>query len=759
MNSRFDWQLSKQAEAGTTAEVGRELGVSPLLAQLLVQRGITEKATWDQYTHPSLDNLHDPFELHDMDIAVARITKAVENGEQITIYGDYDVDGITSTTIMKEALESIGADPAIYIPNRFDDGYGPNLDVYKRLAETGTQLLITVDNGVSGADQIAWAMANGMDVVVTDHHELPDKLPEAVAVVHPRYPGTNYPFGDLSGAGVAFKVATALLGEVPAESCDLAALGAIADVVSLTDENRTFVQIGLQMIRENPRVGLKALFEIAGIDQATLNETTVGFAIAPRLNAIGRLGDATPGVKLLSTFDPHEASELAQDIDQQNKKRQKLVADIAEQAEAMAVSPDNKERAGLVLAGEGWHQGVVGIVASRIVELTGKPTIILSIDSQNDVAKGSGRSVPSFHLFKGLQSCSDLLDHFGGHAMAAGLSLKPERVDAFREAFAKAAAKYVNTDEQPPLTIDARVDASAITMANYEELQQLAPYGAGNPQPVFSMTPDVVDGVKQIGQAGKHLRFRVDGGVGAIAFGMGKLANDIENAQKVKIAFTLGLNTFRGNSNLQLEIKDVGLQQDQVLDLRGPSLETQQLMQPHNYAFFNARIMRAMQTRYTFGGPVSLVSDLPAGATDVVLVDMPANEKELAAVMRTVALPVSVLFYASPAATVAIPSRNEFGSVLHFIQQHPNFDKHKLGELARETHMNLNQVILAVQVFLELNFVTIKSALISAVDSPARKQLASAPAYQARQEELRLMKTLQTASRGDLRSTLLNYRR
>ncbi|WDF83761.1 single-stranded-DNA-specific exonuclease RecJ [Lacticaseibacillus pabuli] len=759
MNSRFDWQLGKQAEAGATAEVGRELGVSPLLAQLLVQRGITDKATWEKYTHPSLENLHDPFALHDMDLAVARITKAVENGEQITIYGDYDVDGITSTTIMKEALESIGADPAIYIPNRFEDGYGPNLTAYKRLAETGTQLLITVDNGVSGAEPIAWAMANGMDVIVTDHHELPDKLPDAVAVVHPRYPGTDYPFGDLSGAGVAFKVATALLGEVPMESCDLAALGAIADVVSLTDENRTFVQIGLQMMRENPRTGLQALFEVAGIDQATLDETTVGFAIAPRLNAIGRLGDATPGVKLLSTFDPTEASRIAAEIDEENKKRQKLVSDIADEAEAMAISPDNQERAGLVLAGEGWHQGVVGIVASRIVELTGKPTIILSVDSEKDEAKGSGRSVPSFHLFKGLQTCSELLDHFGGHAMAAGMSLKASNIDAFREAFAKAAADFVNPNDRLPLAVDERVDASAITMANYEELQQLAPYGPDNPQPVFTMAPNVIDGVKQIGQNGKHLRFRVDGGFGAIAFGMGNMAADLASAQKVKIAFTLGLNTFRGNSSLQLEIKDIGLQQDQVLDWRGPSLETQQLMQTHNYAFFNARTMHAMQTRYTFGGPVSLVSDLPAGAEDVVLVDMPANEAQLSAAMRSVALPVTVLFYASPAATVAVPSRAEFGSVLHFIQKHPNFDKHKLGQLARETHMNLNQVILAVQVFLELNFVTIKSALISAVDSPARKQLSSAPAYQARQEELRLIKNLQTASRGDLRSTLLNYRR
>ncbi|WP_225419222.1 single-stranded-DNA-specific exonuclease RecJ [Lacticaseibacillus songhuajiangensis] len=758
MNSHYDWQLDKQADARTTAELAAQLHVSPLLAALLTQRGITDASAWEHFAKPDMADLHDPFALHDMQKAVDRITAALENGEKITIYGDYDVDGLTSTTIMKEAIESIGGDPEIYIPNRFSDGYGPNLDVYKRLQANGTQLLITVDNGVSGKEQIAWAMANGMDVVVTDHHELPDELPDAVAVVHPRYPGSHYPFGDLSGAGVALKVASALLGEVPVESFDLAALGAIADVVSLVDENRIFAQVGLQMLRDQPRVGLAALMEVAGVDPSTADEMTVGFAIAPRLNAIGRLGDATPGVRLLSTFDEDEAKELATKIDATNKKRQQLVSDIADAAEEMAETPENQAASALVLAGEGWHQGVVGIVASRIVEKTGKPTIILAIDPETGEAKGSGRSIPAFHLFKGLQKAAGVLDHFGGHAMAAGLSLPVAKIPELREILSTAAAEVVGEGSKPPLAISARVEASDISIDNYNALRQLAPFGAANPQPVFSVTASAIDDIKQIGQNGKHLRFRVNGSYGAIAFGMGNLASDLASAQKVKLAFTLGLNTFRGNTSLQLEIKDIGIQQDDVVDWRGPSLERQQLLHPHTYAFFDKRVMRLLQSKANFGGPVMAVDELPAAAANVVLVDMPRSEEELVNAMRTVELPVSVLFYASPVATIALPTRAEFGAVLQFLRQNPNFDKHKLGVVAKTVHMNVNQVILAVQVFFQLNFVTINGAFITAVTNPQRQQLQTAPAYVQRQAELRLAEHLQTASRGALRTELLGYR-
>ncbi len=758
MDSRYDWQLQAEPDQALIQKLVDGLQVTPMVAKLAAERGIRTPEQWAHFTQPHLEDLHDPFALHDMEKAVERIMAAIEGGEQITIYGDYDVDGLTSTTIMKEALESIGAEPNIYIPNRFTDGYGPNRDVYERLQAAGTQLLITVDNGVSGHDEIAWAMANGMDVVVTDHHELPEVMPEAVAVVHPRYPGSDYPFGELSGAGVALKVATALLDEVPVESIDLAALGAIADVVSLTDENRIFVQIGLQMLRESPRTGIAALLAVARVDPATVDETTVGFAIAPRLNAIGRMGDATPGVTLLSTFDQEEAETLAAKIDKTNRERQGLVAEIADVALAEAQQPENAAKSALVIAHEGWHQGVLGIVASKVVEATGKPALILTIDPETGVAKGSGRSVPAFHLFKGLQKGADLMTHFGGHAAAAGMSLPATNIAALQDVLSAAAAPVLKEHPKMPLTVSGRVDAADVTPAAYRALRQLAPFGEGNPQPVFTVVPRVVDGIRQIGADGKHLKFRVDGTLGAIGFGFGALAGQIGAAEKVKLAFTVGENTYQGNTSLQLEIKDVQVQANDVVDLREPMLTANRVAGAATYVFFDPVVARRLTNRFSFGGPTVLASQLTENTANVVLVDVPRTKAELANVMQKVQLPVSVLFFATPADLVELPTREEFGAVLRYLRQHPQFDKHKLAVLARDCHMNSGQVILAVQVFFQLKFVTIEGALISVVMNPEKHALDEAPAYQERKVALALAKHLQTVGRAALQTELLRYR-
>lgn len=757
VSGKYDWQLLPQAEPAEIKRVAQELGVTPLLANILVQRGITDADAWANFTQPELSRLHDPMLMHDMGKAVARITAAIENGEHITIYGDYDVDGITSATIMKEALESIGADPEVYIPNRFADGYGPNLAAYQRLAANGTQLVITTDNGIAGAEPIAWAMANGMDVVVTDHHELAPTLPEAVAVVHPRYPGSEYPFGQLSGAGVALKVATALLGEVPVESIDLAALGAVADVVSLTDENRIFVQVGLQMMRNNPRVGLAALMEAARVDPATVNEITIGFALAPRLNAIGRMGDATEGVTLLSTFDEDEAKLLAGKINQTNSERQALVKSIYAEASAMARDDQHRDLAALVLAHPDWHQGVLGIVASRIVEDTGKPTVILSIDPASGEAKGSGRSVAGYNLFDGLNASRDLMTHFGGHAMAAGLSLPVDQVAALQEALAKdAAGANIGT---PKLAIAAQVDVQDLTMDAYRELRRLAPFGEGNLEPSFALNTSAVDDVAQMGADKSHLRFRVGGSIRAVDFGAGDLAEGLSAAQKVKVAFHLATNTYKGNTSLQLMVQDIQMQSDQVIDMRMPQLTQSQVAGAHTYVFFNPRLAKQLTQRLQFGGPTVMTNQLTTGTTDVVLVDLPSSEAELAATVQRVDLPVGALFFAPAKQILAIPSRSEFGAVLRFLSAHPRFDKHQLPMVARATHLDTSQVIFAVQVFLQLKFVTIDDGVfISTVSHPQKQALEDAPVYQERVAQLGLARRLRTASRADLRTTLLRYR-
>ena len=322
MKSRYTWQYLPQPRAALVTELAEKCQLAPAVVRLLINRGLTDQTTIEKFLNPGVDQLHDPLLLFDMQKAVDRIRQAIEANQLITVYGDYDADGVTSTSIMLETLESLGANVNIYIPDRFNEGYGPHESSFKQLLDAGTQLIVTVDNGISGNAPIAYAQAQGVDVIVTDHHELPPELPPAFAIVHPRHPQGHYPFGDLSGVGVAFKVARALLEETAVDSFDLAAIGTIGDLVSLTDENRALVSLGLQQLQQSTRPGITALCEVAGIEQAKIDEQSIGFAIAPRLNALGRLGDAKDGVKLLTTFDPDEATELAKFVQTQNERRQ-----------------------------------------------------------------------------------------------------------------------------------------------------------------------------------------------------------------------------------------------------------------------------------------------------------------------------------------------------------------------------------------------------------------------------------------------------
>ena len=360
VKAQYDWQKVAKPDEQLVSTLSNELSVNPIIAKLLVERGVSSVEDAQQFLQPSMETIHDPHQLHDMDKAVQRIQQAVENGEQITVYGDYDADGITSTALMYEVLQDVGANVNYYVPNRFRDGYGPNADAYQRIIEQGTSLIITVDNGVSGKAVIDPVVAQGIDVIVTDHHEMPDDLPNAYAIVHPRYPGTDYPFADLSGVGVAFKVAWALMDEFPEDFLDLVAIGEIADVVSVTDENRPLIMMGIQELRQGMRPGLHALIKEAGVSEQYLTDQDIGFVIAPRLNALGRIADANEGVKLLTTLDEEEATKLARAVDQANSKRQDLVNEIMMAAQQQLKQMDQSQPVFLVV-GHDWHQGVLGL--------------------------------------------------------------------------------------------------------------------------------------------------------------------------------------------------------------------------------------------------------------------------------------------------------------------------------------------------------------------------------------------------------------
>lgn len=753
--TQYQWQLAEQPDPATVQQLSQTLAVPPFLATLLWQRGIKNKPDYEAFVHPDISRLHDPFALHDMDKAVARILEAIEQNQKITIYGDYDVDGLTSSSIMLETLQSLGAEPDVFIPDRFTDGYGPNAEVYAYLQKTGTQLVITVDNGVAGADVIDPAQAAGMDVVVTDHHELPETLPHAVAVVHPRHPEGHYPFGDLSGAGVAFKVATALLGEPPLESIDLAALGTIADLVKLTDENRIIAQLGLKMIQTQPRVGLAAILKEAGVAADTVNETTVGFVIGPRLNALGRMGDANPGVTLLTTFEEDVAAELAQQVGKLNQERQGLVSKIAQEALTMAQTPENQAAKTLLLANKGWHEGVVGIVASKVVEATGKPTLIMNIADDGDTAKGSGRSIEAYHLFNALEPAKDKMVHFGGHHMAVGLTAKTAELSAIHAQMEAAAATMLKTVPKPALPIAARLEVGDLTLEHYELIRQLAPFGQGNPEPTFSVRPQVVQNVKPIGKENAHLRFQIDQGVNVIGFGFGSAAATLAEAQAVKLAVRLDQNTWQGNTSLQLMLKDYAVKQPQVVDWRMPTVDGSQFKAQRNYVFFDAKVKQQFEHQFSFGGPTMLAEQVTTSLADAVLVDLPKDRGQLVTVMQHIQLPVTVMFYGAPSRLVAMPTRSEFGAVLHFLKAHPGFDKHHIPAIAKAVHLTVHQVILVIQVFFELDFVTIEGAFISPVTAPAKKPLQTAKAYVAREAFLTLARQLQTLPRVQLETMLV----
>ena len=395
----YNWQFAPQVEDADFTKMAKKAGLGPEVARLLFERGIKDETSLKKFLEPSLEDLHDPYLLHDMEKAVERIRHAIEQGELILIYGDYDADGMTSASIVKESLEQIGAECLVYLPNRFTDGYGPNASVYKYFIEQqGVSLIVTVDNGVAGHEAIDLAQSMGVDVIVTDHHSMPEVLPDAYAIIHPEHPGADYPFKHLAGCGVAFKLACALLEEVQVELLDLVAIGTIADMVSLTDENRIMVQYGLEVLRNTQRMGLQEMFEIAGISSSDVTEETVGFQLAPRLNALGRLDDPNPAIDLLTGFDDEEVHEIALLIHQKNEERKEVVQSIYDEAKDM-VDP---ERSVQVLAKEGWNPGVLGIVAGRLLEELGQTVIVLNIEDGR--AKGSARSIEAVDIFEALDA-------------------------------------------------------------------------------------------------------------------------------------------------------------------------------------------------------------------------------------------------------------------------------------------------------------------------------------------------------------------
>lgn len=568
MNNKRWIFADKSSNAAEIQELSRSCGVPPVIAAILLNRNIYKPENVSNFLSKSIKNVHHPFLLKDAKKAAERIKEAVLNKENIVIYGDYDVDGITSTAILYLFLKSLGANVSYYIPNRSDEGYGINMLALQKIQKTGAKLLITVDCGITAVGEIEFAKALGLTVIVTDHHTCKDQIPAAYAVINPKQPDCTYPFKDLAGVGVSFKLilATALVMNLPAKDyfdkfIDIVAIGTIADVVSLTDENRIFVTCGIKALKNTKNLGLKALFETASIGDKPINTGLISFMVAPRINAAGRVGSAKSAVELLVTENSDTANEIAAALEDENRSRQQTEQEILNEALEM-IEKDTvfKNKKVIVLAKENWHHGVIGVVASRLVDRYYKPTILISL--KDGLGKGSGRSVKGFNLFDALTHCSDLLLKYGGHELAAGLGLNFNDICEFDKQINEYAKLHLSEEDLVPyINIDQTLEIGDLTVTNAELLSVLEPFGMGNSQPVFALLNATLISQRTIGD-GRHARLTVSKNgktIDFLGFNMAQAASNFVVGSKLDIAFTMSSNMFRGEKNLQLALKDVRL--------------------------------------------------------------------------------------------------------------------------------------------------------------------------------------------------------
>lgn len=555
------WEV-RPLDKERAAAFAQTYGVPFFLAMLMNIRGLDDAAHLREFLGEG-EPLSDPFLLKDMDKAAARITRAVDNMEKIAVYGDYDADGVTSTAMLYSYLETRGADVIFYIPQREGEGYGMNIGAVEYLKEQGVSLIVTVDNGISSVQEVARANELGIDVVVTDHHRPQEILPDAVAVVDAYRPDDTSPYKHFSGVGIAFKLLMALedgAGDVEdllEAYSDLAAIGTIGDIVPLTGENRTLIRAGLEHLSQSDRPGVQALLENAGIAGKALTSTNVAFTLVPRINATGRMGAPERAVRLLISGYEEEAEVLSEEICADNEERRRVEAEIAEAAFADIEAKGYMKDRVVVVDGENWHHGVIGIVASRVTERCGKPCMIISRGETE--AKGSGRSIEGFSLFEAICACGDLLLKFGGHPMAAGITLKPENIEAFRKRINRYAAEHFPQMPTQTVTLDCKLNPAALSVSMAQSLTQLEPFGNGNPQPVFGLFNMELSNVTPVGGGG-HLRLTLEKNgavITAMRFNTKPEELPYHIGDKIDLAVQLEAREFRGQPSLTVIVRDM----------------------------------------------------------------------------------------------------------------------------------------------------------------------------------------------------------
>jgi len=560
------WELATRDDTRSVEEFAEELGVRPVVAKLLLQRGITSAAESRAFFQPEREALHDPFLFRDMRAAVDRITRALTQREKIYVFGDYDVDGITSASLLYLFFRDLGGNVQYYIPDRQSEGYGLSVDGMEAAARDGARLIVTVDCGITAHVEVTRANELGVDVIISDHHQPSEELPKALAIINPKRVDSTYPFNELAGVGVAFKLAQGVARTLDLDNSyldkylDLVAVGTAADIVPLVNENRIFVRLGLEKLNREPQVGIRTLIETAKL---RLGRTDVGqiiYGLAPRINAVGRLGSANRAVDLMITSNEQRARHLSEELEQENRERRRIDTKTLEEAVDEVESTFDPERDyGLVVARQSWHGGVIGIVASRLIERYYRPTVMISIE--DGIGKGSARSIPGFDIYEALGKCSDLLEQFGGHTYAAGLSLPAENIGKLRERFNQVARETLSkNDLVPKLNIDAELELSGVDDVLLTQLKSFSPFGPSNPMPIFVSQDVELSGYPRI-VGTNHLKFKVRAGnrtLDCIGFNLGDRINRMDPMRPVnQIVYTIEENEWMGSTYLQLRIMDV----------------------------------------------------------------------------------------------------------------------------------------------------------------------------------------------------------
>ena len=554
------WQIY-QSDYEKIKGLQEKYNINKLLATILSNRGIIEEKQIKKFLDPKRTDFYNPFLMPDMESAVNRILKAIENNEKIIIYGDYDVDGITSVTVLKSFFQDRGIHVDEYIPNRLNEGYGLNKTAIEKISKQKYMLMITVDCGISAIEEIDYANQLGIETIVTDHHEPGNELPKALAVVDAKRKENKYPCRNLAGVGVVFKLIQALSIKLNLDEkeylkyLDIVCVGTISDIVPLEDENRVIVKLGLKLVSQTRNLGLREILKLSGYQQ--IDSTTISFGVAPRINACGRMGHQEDALKLFTTKDINEVIKLAEKLNEYNKERQDIEKNIYNEAIEIIDKDDLDKKNTIVVMGKNWHHGVIGIVSSKITELYFKPSILLC--EEDDHGKGSGRSIPGFDLYKALTECKDTIDKFGGHSMAVGINVKKEQFNEFRNKLEEIAKEQHIEEIVPILNIDAQVELDEINKDMVNSLKELEPYGEGNKMPIFAFKNLRIDSIRALSE-GKHLKLTLKDKkniVNAIGFNLGYLSSEYKIGDKIDVVGNLEINSFNGVDNLQINIKDI----------------------------------------------------------------------------------------------------------------------------------------------------------------------------------------------------------